>query len=169
MRTLDRTGLPRTEVYFYRDADGFLPLLKWLDELPGKVQLKCTARISRLAEMGNQLHRPEADYLRDGIFELRARYQGIHYRILLLFREGRRRTFPWHHERTRGSGQGDRPCDPTKRASQIRFRAVHVSTVTAKRSPKPARLSFFTTATLAVIPGRRRSTKKNFSTPRSRE
>jgi len=77
--------LPRTEVYFYRDADGFLPLLKWLDELPGKVQLKCTARISRLAEMGNQLHRPEADYLRDGIFELRAGYQGIHYRILYFF------------------------------------------------------------------------------------
>ena len=35
--------------------------------------------------MGNQLHRPEADYLRDGIFELRARYQGIHYRILYFF------------------------------------------------------------------------------------
>ena len=59
--------------------------LKWLDELPRKVQLKCTARISRLAEMGNELHRPEADYLRDGIFELRASYQGIHYRILYFF------------------------------------------------------------------------------------
>jgi Gp49-like protein DUF891 len=64
---------------------GLLPLLEWLDELPGKVQLKCTARISRLAEMGNELRRPEADYLRDGIYELRASYQGINYRILYFF------------------------------------------------------------------------------------
>ena len=64
---------------------GSFRCLKWLDELPRKVQLKCTARISRLAEMGNELHRPEADYLRDGIFELRASYQGIHYRILYFF------------------------------------------------------------------------------------
>jgi hypothetical protein len=77
--------LPRTEVYFYRDTDGLLPLLEWLDELPRKVQLKCTARISRLAEMGDELRRPEADYLRDAIFELRASYQGIHYRILYFF------------------------------------------------------------------------------------
>jgi phage-related protein len=35
--------------------------------------------------LGNELHRPEADYLRDGIFELRASYQGIHYRILYFF------------------------------------------------------------------------------------
>jgi phage-related protein len=77
--------LARTEVYFYRDEDGVLPLLGWLDALPKKVQLKCTERISRLAELGNELRRPEADYLRDGIYELRASYQGIHYRLLYFF------------------------------------------------------------------------------------
>jgi phage-related protein len=77
--------LARTEVYLYRDADGALPLLEWLDELPRKAQLKCTARITRLAELGNELRRPECGYLRDGIYELRASYQGVHYRILYFF------------------------------------------------------------------------------------
>jgi len=50
-----------------------------------KVQDKCTERISRLAELGNELRRPEADYLHDGIYELRASYQGVHYRMLYCF------------------------------------------------------------------------------------
>lgn len=77
--------MSRTEVYFYREEDGSLPLLDWLDELPLKVQVKCTHRINRLAELGNELRRPETDYLRDGIYELRATYQGVHYRILYFF------------------------------------------------------------------------------------
>jgi putative component of toxin-antitoxin plasmid stabilization module len=69
----------------YRDEDGELPLIQWLDKLQQKAQLKCFERISRLAEIGNELRRPEADFLRDGIYELRANYQGIHYRILYFF------------------------------------------------------------------------------------
>jgi len=60
-------------------------LLGWLDALPKKVQLKCIERIRRLAELGNELRRPDADYLRDGIYELRASYQGVHYRLLYFF------------------------------------------------------------------------------------
>src|SRR5208282_5961932 len=85
MRTSERDTLGRTELYFYREEDKSLPLLRWLDALPEKVQLKCTERISRLAEFGNELRRPEADYLRDAIYELRASYQGVHYRILYFF------------------------------------------------------------------------------------
>lgn len=62
-----------------------MPLLDWLNELPFKVQAKCTARIDRLGELGHELRRPEADLLRDGIYELRASYQGIHYRMLYFF------------------------------------------------------------------------------------
>ena len=62
-----------------------MPLLDWLDRLPTKVRAKCTERIDRLGELGRELHRPEADYLRDGIYELRATYQGIHYRVLYFF------------------------------------------------------------------------------------
>ncbi|MCU1236251.1 MAG: hypothetical protein JWP63_4218 [Candidatus Solibacter sp.] len=35
--------------------------------------------------MGHELRRPEADHLRQGIYELRASLQGIHYRILYFF------------------------------------------------------------------------------------
>jgi phage-related protein len=77
--------LARAEIYLYKDANGSLPLLEWLGQLPGKVQLKCTARIRRLAEMGHESRRPEADFLRDGIYELRASYSGVHYRILYFF------------------------------------------------------------------------------------
>lgn len=42
-------------------------------------------RIERLRELGHELRRPEADYLRDGIYELRTRVHGVHYRILYFF------------------------------------------------------------------------------------
>ena len=77
--------MAQTEVYLYRDERGVVPLLQWLDSLPTKVQLKCHTRIARLSELGNELRRPEADFLREGIYELRASYQGVHYRILYFF------------------------------------------------------------------------------------
>jgi phage-related protein len=49
------------------------------------VQAKCTGRIDRLGELGHELRRPEADFLKDGIYELRASYQGVHYRLLYFF------------------------------------------------------------------------------------
>ncbi len=72
--------MAQAEVFLYRNDNGQIPLLMWLDELPMKVRGKCTERIGRLAELGNELRRPEADYLREGIYELRASYQGVHYR-----------------------------------------------------------------------------------------
>jgi phage-related protein len=57
-------------------------LIEWLDEQSAKVRDKCAARIDRLEELGYELRRPEADLLRDGIYELRASYQGVHYRLL---------------------------------------------------------------------------------------
>jgi phage-related protein len=41
--------------------------------------------LDRLREMGHELRRPEADFLRDGIYELRASLGGIQYRILYFF------------------------------------------------------------------------------------
>jgi phage-related protein len=77
--------MPETEVVFFKDDDGTAPLLVWLDTLPAKVQDKCIVRIERLQEKGHELRRPEADLLRDGIYELRASRQGIHYRMLYFF------------------------------------------------------------------------------------
>jgi phage-related protein len=42
-------------------------------------------KIERLREEGHQLRRPEADLLREKIYELRASLHEIHYRILYFF------------------------------------------------------------------------------------
>ncbi len=77
--------MPATEVVLFAEDDGTSPLLEWLDGLTTKAQQKCIVRIERLAEMGHELRRPEADYLRDDIHELRASLEGIHYRMLYFF------------------------------------------------------------------------------------
>jgi phage-related protein len=40
---------------------------------------------SGLRDLGHELRRPEADLLRDGIYELRASLHGVQYRILYFF------------------------------------------------------------------------------------
>ncbi len=77
--------MPPVEVGFYQGDDGTVPLLEWLDRLPAKAQAKCVARLKRLEDLGHELRRPEADYLRDGIHELRASLGGVHYRIVYFF------------------------------------------------------------------------------------
>lgn len=42
-------------------------------------------KLGRLEELGHELLRPEADYLRDDIYELRVRLQGANYRMLYCF------------------------------------------------------------------------------------
>ena len=61
-------------------------MLDWLAEVPTKVRDKFIVRVERLAECGSALRRPEADILRDGIYELRVRRMRINYRILYFFR-----------------------------------------------------------------------------------
>ncbi len=77
--------MPRTRVVFYKDREGNVPVLKWLDGLPPKIQDKCVVKIERLRELGHELRRPEADLLREGVYELRVGGQGINYRILYFF------------------------------------------------------------------------------------
>lgn len=47
---------------------------------------KCLVKLGRLEELGHELRRPEADYLRDDIHELRVRFQSVNYRMLYFFR-----------------------------------------------------------------------------------
>ena len=77
--------MPRTNVWLYRDDDGTVPLLEWLDGLPQRVRDKCRVKIERLRELGYELRRPEADYLRHGIYELRVKSQRVNYRMLYFF------------------------------------------------------------------------------------
>jgi phage-related protein len=73
------------QVVMYREADGSVPFLDWFDDLPEKAQDKCRVRLERLAALGHELRRPEADYLRDNIYELRVRLRNANYRILFFF------------------------------------------------------------------------------------
>lgn len=80
--------MPRTQLVFFKDDDGTVPVQDWLVELRRRQRrafAKCVVRIRRLAEMGHELRRPEADLLQDGIYELRARDGRVNYRILYFF------------------------------------------------------------------------------------
>lgn len=77
--------MPFTRVLFYQEADGSVPIVAWLDRLAPRVQDKCLARLGRLEQLGHELGRPEADLLREGMYELRVGYQGVHYRMLYFF------------------------------------------------------------------------------------
>ena len=77
--------VPKIRVVFYREPGGSAPVLEWLDGLPPKAQDKCLVKIERLRDLGHELRRPEADLLRDGIYELRVGLQGLNYRILYFF------------------------------------------------------------------------------------
>ena len=77
--------MSRVGVFFFQEDEHRVPLIEWLDDIPAKAQNKCQARLQRLEELGHELRRPEADYLRDDIYELRASYQGVNYRMLYFF------------------------------------------------------------------------------------
>jgi len=81
--------VPKTEVVIFAEEDGTSPLIEWLDGLSPKVQDKCIVRIERLAEIGHELRRPEADFLRDGIYELRWKSEGLQFRVLYFFHKGK--------------------------------------------------------------------------------
>jgi len=59
--------VPKTRVALYREEHGLCPFIEWFDKLPAKVQDKCYLRLERLCQMGHELRRAEADFLRDGI------------------------------------------------------------------------------------------------------
>lgn len=80
--------MPQTQVVFFQDGRGRVPALDWLQTLRKKDRkgyANCVARIQLLVESGYELRRPAADYLRDGIYELRAKHQRTQYRILYFF------------------------------------------------------------------------------------
>jgi phage-related protein len=80
--------MPQTQVVFYQERSGEVPVLAWLKKLRRedlKAYANCAVAVERLAEHGHELRRPTAGYLRDGIYELRARRGHVNYRILYFF------------------------------------------------------------------------------------
>jgi phage-related protein len=82
--------MPPTKLFYYRESPEDVPVLDWLLSLrrsKPRAFAKCIAKIARLAELGHELRRPEADLLRDGVYELRTHEGRVHYRILYFFQD----------------------------------------------------------------------------------
>jgi phage-related protein len=82
--------MPLTRVVFYQSKEGVAEVLQWLEKLGNrdtKGVLKCLDRVELLKEFGHDLRRPTADFLRDGIYELRISSNRVQYRILYFFLE----------------------------------------------------------------------------------
>ncbi len=80
--------MPKTHVFFYKDDDGSVPALEWLLELRKKSERaakKCFSLVTLLRDLGSELRRPRADFLRDGVYELRTKVGKVNYRILYGF------------------------------------------------------------------------------------
>ena len=77
--------MPKMIIIFYQEDETKVPVFDWIDGLPAKAQDKCRVRIERLRDLGHELRRPEADILRDGIYELRVRLGTTNYRMLYFF------------------------------------------------------------------------------------
>ena len=80
--------MPETRIVFFQDENKKVPVLNWLNTLrqqDRKGYANCIARIEQLAEAGYELRRPAADFLRNGVYELRAKHVRVQYRILYFF------------------------------------------------------------------------------------
>jgi len=56
-----------------------VPLLEWARHATSEAASKCRVRIEPLAELGHELRRPEADFVRDEICALQGQNFGMHY------------------------------------------------------------------------------------------
>jgi len=80
--------VPETSILFYQEKEGNVPVVDWLKELRTQNPVgfaNCVGRIRQLQSAGYELRRPSADYLRDGVYELRAKHRNVQYRILYFF------------------------------------------------------------------------------------
>ena len=82
--------MPWSEVRSYCDLGARAPVVVWLEALrrfDPDAFAKCAVAIRRLIAEGHELRRPIADFLVDGLHELRIRRGRINYRILYFFPE----------------------------------------------------------------------------------
>ncbi len=85
IKYVEEGPVPPIQVVFFTEEDGSVPMIQWLETLPKKPRQKCFEWVERLKTFGHELHRPYADTLRDGIHELRVRFQSVNYRMLYFF------------------------------------------------------------------------------------
>ena len=96
----------RKTVVYYPDAQGTSPALEFLLSLDLADQQKAFAYISYLAEQGEALRRPIADYLGEKLYELRPRHLrilyafiGTHYAVIVHAFRKKTAAVPPHEKR----------------------------------------------------------------------
>jgi len=72
-------------VLYYETADGESPVEQFIDSRKDRDQAKIFSWLSLLEKRGPNLPRPHADFLTDGIHELRIKLSGDQVRILYFF------------------------------------------------------------------------------------
>jgi phage-related protein len=72
-------------IIYYKTRRGAVPAREFVEKLTVKVQSKIRKQILLLSYEGPKLKRPYADYLRDGIYELRVKFSPNEYRVLYFF------------------------------------------------------------------------------------
>lgn len=77
------------KIIYYRTSDGKVPLQEFLARISIKARVKIRKHILLLSYEGPNLRRPYADYLRDGIYELRVKLSPNNYRVLYFFFSGK--------------------------------------------------------------------------------
>ena len=58
--------MPQTVIRVFREVDETVPLEEWLDDLEAhrpKAYHKCLQRILMLSQLGNEMRRPQADFV----------------------------------------------------------------------------------------------------------
>ena len=78
--------MPAIKVVLFKEEDGTVPLLDWLEAAQvteGRGQVP--GPHGAIARVWQRTAAPEADYLRDGIYELRTKVGRVRYRMLYFF------------------------------------------------------------------------------------
>ena len=70
-------------IYYFIDERGQKPVKEFIDRLSWKEQAKVMAYLVELRQQGHNLRRPMADYIGDGIYELRPKDNRIFYFLFL--------------------------------------------------------------------------------------
>ena len=70
-------------IYFFVDARRNRPVNEFINNLSLKEQAKINAYISELKNQGHNLRRPMADYIGEGIYELRPGHNRVFYFFFL--------------------------------------------------------------------------------------
>ena len=71
------------DIWYFVDERGRSPVREFIDGLPLDEQAKVFAYIDELGKRGHNLRRPLADYVKEGIYELRPKSNRLFYFFFL--------------------------------------------------------------------------------------